>query len=157
MQTKFPAMSKAPEDCAGARGLSLLELIVAVCLIFVLSGFFAVYINHTLKAAREMALRNELLNIRLAVVHYQIVTGQPPESLIELTRPVKGTYAPVVINYLNKRVTSTQVDSKIKTYKFLEPFRLDNWGSLIDPFRHRYGYERQQARVYSETKGYERW
>ncbi|MDP2904987.1 MAG: hypothetical protein Q8O22_01620 [Candidatus Omnitrophota bacterium] len=138
------------------RGLSLLELAVTICLIFVLSGAFAVYIHRTLKAAREIALRNELLNIRLAVEHYQIITGRPPESLIELTRPIQGIYAPEIAN-LNKRLTSVKTDSKINAYKFLEPFRLDNSGFLIDPFTQRYGYDRQQVRVYSQTKGYERW
>lgn len=147
----------APKGFAPPAGLSLLELIVTVCLIFVLTGAFGIYINWTLKAAREIALRNELLNIRLAVEHYQIITGRPPESLIELTLPVHGIYAPAIADNLNKRLTSAKADSKITAYKFLEPFRLDSQGFLTDPFMQRYGYDRQQVRVYSQTKGYERW
>jgi|GEM_PF-494287 len=149
--------SKAPEGFARRRGLSLLELTVTVCLIFILSGVFAVYIHRTLKAAREIALRNELLNIRLAVEHYQIITGRPPESLIELTLPMQGIYAPVIAENLKNRLTSAKTDSKISAYKFLEPFRLDSKGFLTDPFAHRYGYEREKVKVYSQTKGYERW
>ncbi len=69
----------------GKRALTLVEWLLALCIILVLIGTFAAYSQITLRAARETALINELYNIRMALEFYKITTGGLPEDLAALT------------------------------------------------------------------------
>lgn len=121
---------------------SLLELLVASCIILILIGTFAIYLNLTLKSAREEMLRYELMNIRMAVGHYQMINKKFPEDLSRL---------------LKKDLTFKGNDNKIISAVYLKSSRLDKWGNLLDPFMKRYIYNNINGTVYSPTKGYERW
>ncbi len=124
------------------RALALFELLVAVCAMLVLIGMFAIYANRVLKAAKEQALQNELVNIRMAIEHYRIVNAKLPQSLDEL---------------LNKQLTSANFNSKITPQVFLKAFRTDKEGFLLDPFLNRYGYDSGKGTAYSRTQSYEAW
>lgn len=124
------------------RALTLFELLVAVCAILVLIGTFAIYANRVLKAAKEQALQNELVNIRMAIEHYRITNAKLPQSLDEL---------------LNEQLTSADFNSKITQQVFLKAFRTDKEGFLLDPFLKRYGYDPGKGAVYSRTQSYETW
>lgn len=124
------------------RSLTVFELIVTVCLIFILAGTFATYANKTLKAAREIALQNELVNIRMSLEHFRVVYNKFPDDLSELVK---------------ERLTNKNSDSILKTSKFLKSFRVDQEGCLLDPFLNRYAYDNATGAVYSQTKEHERW
>ncbi len=124
------------------KALTVFELAVSACLIFVLVGIFGIYANLTLGAANKMALRNELSNIRMALEYYRIVNGRFPEELKELFK---------------KDLTSGREKSSIKKEYYLEPFRVDEEGFLIDPFMNRYIYDRQNGWVYSRASGCQNW
>ncbi len=125
------------------KGLTFIEFLVIICLIFVLIGSFAVYANITLGAARETALQNELMNIRMALEHYRIINAKYPIDLSEL--------------YKKKVLTSENFTGIILSEQFIKGARLDKEGYLLDPFINRYGYNADEGRVYSKTKGYEKW
>lgn len=124
------------------RSLTLVELLTNVALITVLLGVFALYALPVLKAGRERALENELMNLRMSVEHYRLIYGKFPESLEEL---------------VNKTLTEDYPYAKIGFYRFFEAGRLDSQGFLSDPFWHRYAYDKQTGRVYSQTPGYQTW
>lgn len=124
------------------RSLTVFELLVAICIIFIFIGTFAVYALNTLKAAREIALQSELRNIRMSIEHYRITTGEFPRDLSELTKQL---------------LTGYSSDSTITVQQFLKPFRLDKEGFLLDPFFNRYSYNKACGIVYSETKRYRQW
>jgi hypothetical protein len=113
-----------------------------LCVIFIFLGFFAIYARITLRISRETALRNELNNIRLSIELYRIVKGRLPEDLITL---------------VNQDFTFKNSYGIITTKKFLEPFRVDEEGYLVDPFLNRYYFDNASGIVRSTTKNYESW
>ncbi|MFH1442233.1 MAG: hypothetical protein ABIH18_09395 [Candidatus Omnitrophota bacterium] len=64
--------------------LTIIELLSCACIIFTLIGMFSFYAEMVLKTAKEIALRNELQNIRMAINHYSIVKNRLPDSLEKL-------------------------------------------------------------------------
>ena len=124
------------------NALTVFELAVSACIIFVLAGIFGIYVNRTLGSANKVALRNELINIRMALEYYRIVNGRFPDELKELFK---------------KDLTFGREKSSIKKEYFLEPFRIDESGFLLDPFMNRYIYDRQNGWVYSRASGCQNW
>lgn len=124
------------------KALTLFELLIVLCVIFLLMGTFAIYANVVLTVSRQTALQNELVNIRMAIEYYRIIIGKTPASLSDL---------------INNKLTTNIFGGKILVNSFLKPFRVDKEGFLLDPFFHRYGFDEQKGMVYSQTQGYERW
>ena len=124
------------------RSLTLIELLIVLCVIFVLIGTFAIYASTTLKVARETALRMELGNIRISIEHYRVINGEFPENLVTL---------------LNQEFTFKTLDGITEESNFLKPFRIDEQNNLKDPFLNRYSYDNKYGRVKSQSKGYESW
>jgi type II secretory pathway pseudopilin PulG len=122
--------------------LTFIELIIVLSVIFVLLGVFAQYALSALRIARETALRNELANIRTSVEHYYVVKGELPESLAGL---------------MTQEFDFKNFDSIIVRRPFLEPFRVDKQGNLLDPFLNKYSYDKDKRRVYSQSEGYQNW
>ncbi|MDI6758785.1 MAG: hypothetical protein QMD94_03835, partial [Candidatus Omnitrophota bacterium] len=54
-------------------------------------------------------------------------------------------------------LTSGNFTGIISTKQFLQQGRIDKKGYLLDPFMNRYGYSADKGRVYSITRGYEKW
>lgn len=111
--------------------LTLVELLTVMCIILFITGLFAVYAKMALKTVRESALINELINLRMSIEHYRVVKGGLPDDLFTLVNDGHN--------------------------KFLKPFRVDKQGFMLDPFMHRYLYDKRDGRVRSQTKRYENW
>jgi len=124
------------------RSFAVIELLVVFCLIFILIGTFAGYASLVLRIGRETALRNELVNIRMAIEHFKVINGRYPTNLGEL---------------VNKKLTKKDKYLIITQVQFLEPFRLDADGYLIDPFMNRYDYNGYDNQLHSGTKKYQLW
>lgn len=124
------------------RSLTLVELLVVLCVIFVCIGVFAIFAKINLKAARETALRNELYNIRMSVELYKIIKGKTPSDLVGL---------------INQEFEFRTPDGIMLKKSFLKPFRIDKQGYLLDPFMNRYSYNTRTGKVLTGTKGYEKW
>ncbi len=124
------------------RSLTTVELILAFSVIFILFGVFAIYANINLRKSREVALRNELNNIRMSVGLYKMINSGAPEDLVKL---------------INQDFTVNSPNGIILQKEFLKPFRLDKEGYLLDPFLNRYHYDNKSGKVRSATKQYEDW
>jgi len=124
------------------RSFTIFELLVAVNIILIFIGIFAVYANITLRVARGVALQSELSNIRMSIEHYRLLNHALPDNLSDL---------------LNRRLTGKGSDSKMYPNKYLTHVRVDKEGNLLDPFGNRYGYNKLDGTVYSQTRGHERW
>ncbi len=125
------------------RGLTVIEFLVVICLIFILIGSFALYANIALGQARKLALQNELMNIRLSLEHYRIINAKYPVELADLCK--------------KNILTSGDITGIIFPKQFLKEGRMDKEGCLLDPFMNRYGYNPAEGRVYSVTRGHEKW
>lgn len=135
-------MNKITYFIRGRRSLTLIELLAVVCVILTLVGIFATYASINLRVARKMALQSELMNIRMSIEHYRILKGKFPESL------------PILVN---EPLTYGTPDSTIVLKQFLQPFRVDRQGNLLDPFMNRYSYSNINGTIYSSTERYKRW
>ena len=126
----------------GKRALTLVEMLLALCIILVLIGTFAAYSQITLRAAKETALINELYNIRMALEFYKITTGGLPEDLAVLT---------------TKRLTEDRLGGIKSVNKYLKSVKITKDGYPLDPFLKIYRYNNEDGRLSSATPGYESW
>ncbi len=124
------------------KGFSLFELITAACIIFVLMGTFAAYADRALKVAKDMALQNELVGIRMAIQHYLIINNRLPRDLDEL---------------LKKSLTIKNPDGTVTYGSYLKAVLVGKDGSLLDPFQNKYNYDSISGLVWSQTPGCENW
>ena len=92
--------------------------------------------------AREVALQISLGNIRKAVQVYVLTQQRIPADIRDLLR---------------ERFVFPIKEGTVFTDQYLKTSALDEEGYPIDPFGNRYGYEPSPGRVYSTTRGYEKW
>jgi len=111
-------------------------------MISVLLGIFGYFSNSLLRRGREEALRNELNNIRISIELYRVINGRLPNNLAEL---------------MDQNLTLENESGIILKKEYLQPFRIDQEGGLLDPFMGRYNYNQRTGLVKSESRGYQEW
>ena len=73
----------------GARGFTLIELMIVMMIISILIGMAAIAYDKTIKRARESVLKQDLQTMRQAIDNYTLDKQQAPQSLDDL---VEGHY-----------------------------------------------------------------
>jgi general secretion pathway protein G len=73
----------------GARGFTLIELMIVMMIISILIGMAAIIYDKTIKNAREAVLKQDLQTMRQAIDNYTLDKQQAPQSLEDL---VEGHY-----------------------------------------------------------------
>lgn len=73
----------------GARGFTIIELMIVMMIISILIGMAVVVYDKTVKRAREATLRQDLQTMRQAIDNYTLDKQQAPQSLDDL---VEGHY-----------------------------------------------------------------
>ena len=68
----------------GARGFTLIELMIVMMIISILIGIAAISYDRTVKRAREAALKQDLQTMRQAIDNYTLDKQQAPQSLDDL-------------------------------------------------------------------------
>lgn len=112
------------------RAYSIFELVVSFWLILILVGVFSIYAFKVLIAAKEVALQNELYNLRLSLELYKAFNRDNPKKLAQLY--------------------------KIEDY-FVLINRFDREGRLLDPFGNAYHYNPKNGNIRSTTYKYRVW
>ena len=139
-------MGTWPKD---AKGLTIIELVVTLCLIGILIGVVIPKYQRLAHEAQEAALKMGLANIRTSIRLFRILNERNPGSLNELIEqkvimPARsgGDYYPVPATFDEKYLVAQTVDSQ---------------GRLLDPFGGHFVYDAVHGDVKASTKGYERW
>lgn len=124
------------------KGLTALEVLIALCLIGLLFGVLVSKLQQVTKEAQETAVRAELSNIRKGITLFKILNERNPQSLNELME--KDVLLPVGSDSLfnQKYLTATAVDAK---------------GNILDAFGNPFTYDFASGKVRTTTAGYERW
>jgi general secretion pathway protein G len=78
-------IQRSRDGIAGARGFTLIELIVVASILVVLAGLGLVQYKNGVTRAREGVLKTDLFNMRDAIDQYYADKGQYPGTLDELT------------------------------------------------------------------------
>ena len=68
----------------GARGFTLIELMIVMMIISILIGMAAIIYDKTVKRARESVLRQDLQTMRQAIDNYTLDKQEAPQSLDDL-------------------------------------------------------------------------
>jgi len=112
------------------KGRGLIETIFSVVVILVISGIFAgAWLVH-LKEAREVALENQLTNLKHSLELYMIVEGHYPEDLRALDKRCK-----------------LSIEDSIYSRKYLEHIATDEEGYPVDSFGRRFIYDNKTGRI----------
>jgi len=112
------------------KAYSVLELSISFCIIFVLIGMFGIFASKVVMVAQEVALRNELYNLRLSLELYKVFNRSNPNELREIY--------------------------SVSDY-FVLVRRFGKNGKLVDPFGNEYYYNARTGRVRSATEKYVNW
>ena len=126
----------------GEQGLGIVDTLIVVVLISVLIGVLIPKYQRIAQEARETALQISLGNIRKAIQVYVLTKQKVPADLKVL---------------MNEKYTVPFKEGTFFTDEYLKTNALDTAGYPVDPFGNRFGYDASNGRVYSTTKGYERW
>lgn len=148
MRTVNPTDADRQVALPGAPGRTVFEALLYVILFFTLLLVSVERYYSTIKPVREQALVIELANLRTAVIYFAMLNGRLPESLNEL-----ATKDAII----KKRAIEGAEFRIIVVGRFVQAMTMDEAGNPTDPFGNVFLYDRATGRVYSSTKGYERW
>ncbi|MBI3812685.1 MAG: type II secretion system protein [Nitrospirae bacterium] len=126
----------------GEQGLGIVDTLIVVVLISIFMGVLLPKYQRMAQEAREVALQISLGNIRKAIQLYVLTRQKIPADLRDLIR--------------EKYIFPIQ-EGTVFSDQYLKANALDNTGYPVDPFGNRYGYDPNIGRLYSTTKGYEKW
>jgi len=126
----------------GEQGLGIVDTLIVVVLISIFIGVLIPKYQRVAEEARVTAMRLSIDNLRKAVQVYALTQHKIPGDLRVL---------------MQERFTYPIKEGTIFTDQYLKTNALDEAGYPVDPFGHRFGYDPANGRVYSTTKGYERW
>ncbi len=124
------------------KGLTLVELVVALAIIGLFMGTMIVFINKAAVIGKETVLRIELKTLRSTINLYKIVRGGYPQDLRQL---LQARYKPEGA----KEIYFSE--------KFLDTVGKDTQGYPVDPFGNKFNYNPQDGVVFSATNGYRQW
>lgn len=124
------------------NGLTLLELVVSLIIIFIFVGTFLIYIHKASIIAREKVLQVELKSLRQALVLY---------------KAVEGTYPADLKVFMQTKYKRGSRDEIFFGEQFLTTIATDQEGYPIDSFGNRFYYDARLGELHSSTKGYTRW
>ena len=126
----------------GTFGFTSVEFITAVIIIVTLIGTSALYFKRALASFREVALKNQLTDIRLNLKLYRLFHDNYPDDIRVL---------------LSEEVDMAPYSNAVLKKKYIESIKSDREGFPLDPFGNRFVYRSDIGEVRSQTKGYEDW
>jgi type IV pilus assembly protein PilA len=94
----------------GARGFSLIELLIVIAIILVIIGIALPRFNIAQMSARELAVQNEVRTINTAQVQYQSQFGRYATSMAELGPPASGAPGPAGADLIQASLASGEKD-----------------------------------------------
>lgn len=146
--TPLPRAATRRNITLSQSGRTLFESVVVAALVgFFIFLAFDRYLS-TITSVQETALSIELSNLRKAVNFYAMLNGRLPASLK---------------NLLKEKAAVPKSDIEGKEHRieivgnYVESMTTDGGGYPLDPFGNRYNYDPNTGRVWSSTRGYEKW
>jgi type II secretory pathway pseudopilin PulG len=132
-----------------AKGLTILETLITLCIIGVLTGVVIVKYRQVTQAAKETALKAGLVNIRMSVTLFKMLNNRNPDSLKEMVE--KKVMLPARIG------PDKYTDPIFLKESYLMEYATDKEGNIIDAFDNPFTYDAAKGEVRTTTKGYEAW
>ncbi len=111
-------------------GRGILELIFIILIVGLIVGIFSSYLVRNLSEAREVALENQLTNLKYSLELYMILEGSYPKDIRELNKKCR-----------------TVKESTLYGRRYLEKQVQDKEGYPIDPYGRRFIYNSKTGKV----------
>ena len=132
----------------GQKGFTVLEALIALFVVGLLFGILVARGKAVVRAARESAVKAELVNIRTSIQLFRMLNGRNPKSLNELVE--KDVMLPA-------RIGPGPYSGSLIKRKYLLANAVDRNGNVLDPFGGHFSYDPARGEVKSGTKGCELW
>jgi competence protein ComGC len=133
-----------PKD---AKGLTVVDAVIALCLIGILIGVVIPKYRLVAREAQESALKAELANIRTSIQLFIMLNNRNPASLHELME--------------KKVMLPARIGGGLKGSFYKESYLLKNAvdaeGNKVDAYGNPFLYDSMRGEVRSSTKGFENW
>ena len=130
------------------KGMTVIEAVIALCVIGALIGVVILKYQRVAKEARETAVKAELVNIRTSIQLFKMLNGRNPESLNEMIE--KNVMLPA-------RIGADIYTGSFFKQKYLMANAVDAKGNLLDAFGNPFTYDPNGGEVKSSTKGCDIW
>jgi len=112
------------------HGRGVLELIFIILIVGLIAGIFSGYLIRNLDEAREVALENQLTNLKYSLELYMTLEGSYPENIRELNKKYR-----------------TVKESTLYGRRYLENQAQDKDGYPIDPYGNRFIYNNKTGTI----------
>lgn len=132
----------------GAKGLTILDFVITLCIIGVLTGIVIPKYRKTVRMAQETALRAELSNIRTSIRLFRMLNSRNPDSLREMME--KKAMIP-------GRTGADLYSGSFFEKSYLSANAVDAEGNKVDAFGNLFSYDKTHGELRTTTKGYENW
>ncbi len=132
-----------------AKGLTILDTLITLCIIGVLTGVVIVKYRQVSQAAQEAALKTALVNIRTSITLFKMLNDRNPLSLQEMIGEKVMLPARIGANYYAGPIFLKK--------EYLMEYAVDKNGNIIDAFGNPFYYDPVKGEVTTTTKGYEKW
>jgi len=139
---------KTVRPAMGSRGLTIIDTLIALCLIGLLMGVLISRFQHVTRSARESALKAELSNIRTSIRLYKMLNGRKPASLQEMME--KKVMLP-------GRIGPGPYSDSFFDEHYLLKNAVDEKGNKLDAFGNPFFYDHNLGSVRTTTQNYETW
>jgi Tfp pilus assembly protein PilE len=130
------------------KGVTVVEAVIALCVIGLLTGGVITKYQRVLQQARESAVKAELANIRTSIALFKLLNNRNPKSLAELIE--KNVMLPA-------RIGSDQYSGSFFKQKYLTVNVVDEKGNILDAYGNYFCYDPVRGEVRSSTKGCDIW
>jgi Tfp pilus assembly protein PilE len=130
------------------QGLTIVDALIALCLIGVMIGIVIPKYQRVARAAQESAVKAELANIRSSIELFRILNKRNPASLGELIE--KKVMLP-------GRIGGDEYSKSFYDQQYLMAYALDQKGNILDAFGNPFLYDPVRGEVRTTTRGYENW
>ena len=128
-------------------GFTTLDAVITLCIIGLCTGVFITKYRSVEFAAKSVALKSELANIRSSIRFFRLMNNRPPANLRELLE--KRAMLPGRVG------TDTASGPVFLNENYLQHEATDDKGNLVDPFGNTFIYDPARGVVKTSTKEFE--
>ena len=120
MRRLVPVARPHAADHASRRGFTLIELLVVIAIIALLVALLLPAVQQAREAARRSSCKNNLAQISLAVMNYEMAFGVLPPGSVNATGPIQSTPEGYHVSWIVQILPNMEQHALFKTIDFTQ-------------------------------------